>query len=647
MHARLRSPLVALAAALLAASPAAVPRAGAEPPTLRVALLGAAAGPGAAAAEEALFGVRAALRESPQAAEMRAKGIALDLLDLDDGDSAEGAVEALQAARKAKCHVVFAAATGATVAPLVAAARAARQPLFLVGSAGPAPSVEPGDPILSMESWPVDQAIAAANFLAVHSDKEHLGVFGDCVEPGFVIEETPRGRELGDALVRNMGPRQHVAGTVRVPPRGKPSQDLLEALRALRCDRLVLVGEPDLVDGVADALAALRWDVPVFCVDGMLSRAATAAHDGRLRRGNFVAGLPQWAGSDPPDALVAAHRIAPGESALYPRTVKGYLAGEWVARGALAARLLRGPELLEAVRAVAYDGTEANMPVIDETGRAALYHWHLWRTTGKGPVRIKPTFLPQEGFGPLLRMQLAAKYQAEPGTKVVWLTFGDEKSRQPRTIEKDMAVMGLGTRGYEGNMDEWLLDELMARTLGKLNRLFLRNYDGTPIPGVSYAISFTAEKPEGLKNHEYWKGVIAGDDQVAGGRAWPGEGRVEIYSTYMHRTDAAFRSALLKPAMNREDRQYMDGTYSWGTTQEQNFRADRIRCLVDGYASFFALTGAHEFGHVAGLGHDEESGRSIMNVVEGAGIRETNAWFIPKHAAVLERVLGRHGEKRR
>ena len=30
-----------------------------------------------------------------------------------------------------------------------------------------------------------------------------------------------------------------------------------------------------------------------------------------------------------------------------------------------------------------------------------------------------------------------------------------------------------------------------------------------------------------------------------------------------------------------------------------------------------------------------------MNVVEGAGLRETHVWFVPPHAALLERVLGR------
>src|SRR5207237_1441062 len=120
--------------------------------------------------------------------------------------------------------------------------------------------------------------------------------------------------------------------------------------------------------------------------------------------------------------------------------------------------------------------------------------------------------------------------------------------KPPRTIEKEMADLHLGTRGYEGDLDTAILDELMARALGKLNRLFLKNEDGTAIPGVSFGISFTATKPEKLKTHEYWTALVAG---------------------------------------------------------------------------------------------------AIMNVAEGAGLRETQACFIPAHAEILERLLGRYEEKKK
>jgi hypothetical protein len=101
-------------------------------------------------------------------------------------------------------------------------------------------------------------------------------------------------------------------------------------------------------------------------------------------------------------------------------------------------------------------------------------------------------------------MRTPAFYEAQPGTKIVWTTFGDEKSSQKRSIEKDLARLHLGTRGYEGDLDALLRDELMARAIGKLNRIFLKNEDGTGVPGVSFAISFTDQKPATLKPHDYW-----------------------------------------------------------------------------------------------------------------------------------------------
>lgn len=652
MHRRLAMALPGLLLLLLAT--VVRPSAAAEDKAWQVAFIGPLSGPLKASAEESLLGLRAAATAMNERGGMAGE-IPVEILPFDDGDTEKGLLDALKAVEKRKCRWIFAATTGVTTPTLVEKVRRGRTPLFLVGSAGPRPSLDPLDPVLSMAPWPVDQAMATVNFLAIHSEKEHLGLHGDCLEPGLVVESTERGRELADAVARNLGPRQHLAGRVEVAPHGIVDIEALKKLRAARCDRLVLVGEPDLLDGVAEALAVMKWEVPVYASDGMLSRAAVSVHDGRLRRVNFLEGLPQWFGGEPPvklpeipAPLLEANGDAHGRQApVYARSVQAYTALHWVGRGAEAVKSLRAADLLAGTRAVAYDAAEANMPVIDETGRAALYHWYLWRVGEKGPERVNPLYLPQEGRGQLFRMLLPERFKGEPDTKIVWLTFGDENSKLPRTIERDMGEMGLGSRGYEGDMDQWLLDELMARTLSKLNRLFLRNLDGTAIPGVSYAISFTAEKPEGLKNHEYWKGVIAGDDTVAGGRAWPGEGRVEIYSTYMWRTDAKFHDAALKPKMNREDKPYLDMTYPWGESKDRNERSDRIRALVDGYASFFALTGAHEFGHVAGLGHDTESGRSIMNVVEGAGIRETNAWFIPGHRKVLERVLGIVGEKKR
>jgi hypothetical protein len=251
-------------------------------------------------------------------------------------------------------------------------------------------------------------------------------------------------------------------------------------------------------------------------------------------------------------------------------------------------------------------------------------------------------------------------------TRIVWLTFGEKepkiRSDPVRTIEEDMGYLGLGTMGYEGEMDPWLLEELQVRTLGKINRLFLKNYDGTFVPEVSYNIHFTFTEPKDLKANHYWVGIIAGEESLSkekdpkkaakdeegqpGGKVI-GSGRVGIYSRWM-RKYTAIKDAALRPRMNRDDRKYLDGTYSWGTSYEENLRSDAMKCVLDGYSSWFAMTGAHEFGHVAGCGHDTESSRSIMNVVDAVGLRDTQAHWIPIHVKALETSIGRFpGKKKR
>ena len=121
-------------------------------------------------------------------------------------------------------------------------------------------------------------------------------------------------------------------------------------------------------------------------------------------------------------------------------------------------------------------------------------------------------------------------------------------------------------------------------------------------------------------------------------------GTAYIYARWM-RYHTAIKDKRLRPGMTHTDRKYIDGTYAWGTTFEENLRSDSLRALVDGYSSWFAMTGAHEFGHGCGCGHDTESSRSIMNVVDAVGLRDTQAEWIPDHIKALETALGRYGAK--
>ncbi len=648
-----RRPVVLALLALAAAAPAA-----ADGPTpLRIAWIGPLSGPLQKAGEESLLGVHAA-------AESWASKRPIEVVTLDDGGDPKAALDRLAEAKERKCAAVVAMATGITVGPLADQARRGRVPVLFAGSAAPDPSADPDDPAFFVGPDAVDQALTMTSFLALHSEKSGLGLYRDCSRPAVVAEDTPRGHELADAVERNVGQRQQFLRKVFVLPHGAPRKEDLLALRDAKCDRLLLLGEPDLLDRTAEAMRPLGWEVPFFCADGMLSRAAASVHDGTVRKANFLYAVPAKAQmraelaqdgvrrSTPAEDLkaVLARRPGPG-GPLYSRTRDGWFAA-WMILRAVEAPRKPGERwtLLGALRELAYsEEEERGRPLFDDAGRTALCQWFAWTMGEKGPEPIKADYLPTRDLGPLMMQKRPADWdrvEIDEDTRVVWLTFGEKDPRNrsdpARTIEEDMYALGLGTKGYEAELDPWLLDELMVRTLGKINRLFLKNYDGTFVPGVSFNIHFTFTKPEHLKASRYWVGVIAGeqaDDPNAPGGVARGN-RVSIFSRWM-RKYTAIKDKALKPKMSADDRRYITGAYPWGTAWEENIRSDSIRALVDGYSSWFAMTGAHEFGHVCGCGHDVESTRSIMNVRDAVGLRDTQACWIPMHAKAVETTLGR------
>lgn len=612
-----------------------------EHPPYRVAFIGPLTGPLAASGAEGLAGVSAAVAH--RSAHGGVGGRRIEVIPLDDLDSVAGAQKAWSAALAAKSDAIVAASTGRTVDTLVAKARNTKVPflpLLLVGSAGPhVVTLSPSDGVLFVGSSPVDQALYLANTLVLPCPSH---------APAVVVEDTPRGDELRAALARNLGTTRKLSGVVRVPPGGAPTADELQGLRTAGADRLVVLGEPDLLDATAAACARAAWDVPLLAGEGLLSHGAPAVVDGGAKRVHYVVGSPQLTLDGPPRALEELLEKDPkAPRPVLPRTVAAWTATVALLESAepKGSKPAKVAEVIAALRDRRYGPEESKTPFFDQLGRASLYRFTVWTQGEKGPEAVEASLVPAEGFGPLMGLRTPASYAVEPGTKVVWVTFGDEKSKAPRTIEKDLAELGLGTRGYEGSLDDKVRDELMARVLGKLNRLFLKNEDGTFIPGVSFAVSFTDKRPEGAKPTDVWTAVIAGDDKEAGGRAWPGEGRCEIYSVFLRRT--IFQPNALTPRLDHDDLGAVNATQPWKGVKLEHLRADQIRCLIDGYAGSMALTGAHELGHVAGLGHDETDPRSIMNVAEGAGLRETQAFFIPAHAAIIERAVGRWHEPKK
>jgi hypothetical protein len=227
------------------------------------------------------------------------------------------------------------------------------------------------------------------------------------------------------------------------------------------------------------------------------------------------------------------------------------------------------------------------------------------------------------------------RFKWEPGSYYVWCHWG---KAEERTIEKDLAAIGLDPGAYEAGLRDKMLDDLMGRTLSRLNRLFHRNADGTAIPGISYNVTFGTEKePKDLKGGHRFEMVLRGDHPAAGGVAHGTS--CEVFTTFIQRT--MYAKLKLAPPLAPSDRIYPLGSYKWGSSLDQNLRSDSIRALHDGFTQAFSLTGAHESGHMFGLGHDEVTPRSIMNVVEAVGLDFEWAEWIPDHARALENRLGR------
>ena len=231
-------------------------------------------------------------------------------------------------------------------------------------------------------------------------------------------------------------------------------------------------------------------------------------------------------------------------------------------------------------------------------------------------------------------MSIPKKFTLDPESRMVLMTWGNEKKR---TIEEDVARLGLTTKGYQPDMDDWVKDGLMARAMERLNRIFWRNPDGTPIPGVSFNITFGMELPKGAKGHKVWTTIVAGDDPRAGGRA--SAPYAFTFSSFLVRT--MYLKRRLKQPLHYPDYKYFNGKYKWGSSLEENLRHDNIRSLIEGFSGAIALTTAHECGHLAGLGHDTQTPRSIMNVAEGGGLHPDYAEWVPPHIKTLDRGLKR------
>ena len=250
------------------------------------------------------------------------------------------------------------------------------------------------------------------------------------------------------------------------------------------------------------------------------------------------------------------------------------------------------------------------------------------------PAPVQEGYDPARGFGALSRWS-TLQFVPRAGTTAAVFHFGD---KDKRTIEDDLLRLKLSTGGRLPLVDHLVREKLMARVLSVTAEKFLHETDGAQVPGRSFAISVCARKPAKMPTKRIWPCAVAGDDPAAGGRAYGSY--CEIYSSFIRRTIFEQRDLLERPVdaldlgtltgIREESGPYVTGT-----------RRDVLYRLIEGFAGSMGLTAAHEIGHLAGLGHDEDDPCGLMNVKEGAGISHHDGHFTPTNEAALEKTLGR------
>ncbi len=532
--------------------------------------------------------------------------------------------------RKDGVALVLAHVPHGSTANVEAAAQKAKLPLLVVSPEPTRPDLDPQRAVF----WaggvpPQDEALQAMDYLI-----QPLG----SKRPAILHDGSPRGL----ACVKACEFFTHVSQTPGTPVEvgGAFDGKAAASLVADGADGVVYFGGPDGANRVLAALAAAEAKVPVLLGQGLASAAVPRFHSGEAK--NAWAIEARWLedrgrqGKDDRYPLVDA--LAKTGAEVLSGHERGHRTMIWIRR-ALETWDGKPKTFVATLRALDREAA-AGKPVFQPYGHASLARLELWKSEPSkierlGPCHRRPeTRVPVQGI-PHVGFYSAKKFKWEPGTHHVWVRW---RKDEMNTIANDMYVIGLNTKGYEADLEDRVLDDLMGRALSKLNRLFLRNPDGTSIPGVSHRISFTTDPPsKDVRASRQWDMLIGGDDPVAGGRA--GGKTAWVFSTFIQRT--LYIQHKLTPPMSATDRQHMLGGYAWDSSADENIRNGAVRALVDGFSQALALTGAHELGHLAGCGHDTEAARSLMNVASGAGLDFEWADWIPKHVKILEKRLSR------
>jgi hypothetical protein len=638
----------ALAAAVLAAAAASGPAASAAPEKEKaehVVFVGPSDGPLAPTVEESFVGVKAALAPDAPAIELTREA----------PKKPHAWDEMFAALEKRGVSIVVAYVEDGETPLLEKAAEKSKLPLLVLSPEMTRPDLDPNRAVFWAGGFrPTDEALYALDFLLQPLSVHFPAIFHDgsaraaeaaskCARMHHV-NQTPHPAaklpaDFGVADAKALAPPDAAAD-------GTSAQSTLG-----KTDGILYFGGPAGAERIAAACAAAKVTFPVLFSQGLATRAvptfASGAAEGAwaLEPVYFEDYDQNRTGSPAPADLPALTAAAKSTGDhLYPATIRGFRAGRWVGEA-----LKKPPDPNEkksekpekrfaaALRSLSREAARGR-PVFENWGHACLVRTEGWRSakSREDPPcsRVNPNYMPM-ACTPQVGFFRPDRFAWDPGSYYVWMHWGKPEER---TIEKDLAAIGLNQGGYEAELEARIIDDLMARTISRLNRLYLRNADGTAIPGVSFNVSFGTEKePPGLKAGHRFEMVIRGDSDSTGGVAHGTS--CEVFTTYLERT--MYAKNALKPPLSVADRPYVTGAYKWGTSLPENLRGDTVRALCDGFTQAMSLTGAHECGHMFGLGHDEVTPRSIMNVVEAVGLDFDWGEWIPDNLKTLETRLGR------
>ena len=551
------------------------------------------------------------------------EGRHVEVVALDDGGS-EAGLDAAVAKLKARKPVgVLALPAGDLRAAYADVMRRWRVPWFVL-TAWTVDGVRGAGNVWHLGPSVASQAVAAADAL-----RSPLGA----ASVAIVHEPTTLGLELRDALHRNLPPVAQDLGARAIEPGQEAA--LVASLAALKPDWTYVAATGRHLEAFVRAVGALEPPLKCLYADGARSDALLAAAP------KAFAGSVALGGPDPEgEGRAGETLVLTLEKAGEPSEETTVRAAEAARRLLLAAGTADGTSLKKLLEALAPETPVQGLlgkVGFEPPGGIRYFPHRLWRVR-KGRFEEWPAgALPTPECGPPLGFRRVKPVATNPRGRLGWLTWGE---KPVRTIEADLKGLNLTSGGYDPEMDGLVKDEILARAIRIAYRLFRREADGTPILGWSWGMAFTTEKPAEITPSTVWIATVAGDDPAAGGRV-TGANTVAVYSTFLKRT--MYEIHRLDPPLAVEDKPVLLARYRWGEDKAADLRAQKVQCLIDGFASAIGMTLAHEFGHLCGCGHDVEHPTSIMNVVAGAGAAWSDAVWIPAHQKNLTQTLGIEG----